>query len=329
MTPPAKPVVTMKEIARLAGVSRQAVSAVLNNRWKEIRLSEPTRRKIEAVLQQTQFKPNSLGRALVLQKSQLIGVVVSAVNYSFFPEALQGMEDLAEQEDYGLLVMTTRDNADRQEQIIRFMLDRNVDGLLVHSLPKIHRPLQDRIRQRNMPVVYMGGDGTSFFPEARSVATDGRQIGALGIRHLMERGHRHIACVDLMDCVRQGVQALLTKSSEKVQVEFWEGLSYREAWKRWHDAPVRPTAVFFMGDDMACRFLSLAIPAGVLIPNQLAVLGVDDIPAAADALIPLTTVAQPRYEQGLAAARLLLDLVKGKEAESIVLQPRLVVRQTT
>jgi len=324
-----KSVVTMKKVAELAGVSRQAVSAVLNNRWKEIRLSDRTRRKIEAVLEKSQFKPNSLGRALVLQKSQLIGVAVSAINYSFFPEALQGVEDLAEKKGYGLLVMTTRDQADRQEQIIRFMLDRHVDGLLLHSFVEIRPSLQARIRERNLPVVYLGRDGTAFLPESKSAGTDGRRIGVLGFQHLAQRGHRHIVGVDLMDCVREGVQAAAKDRAGTIRVEFWNELSYRDAWSRWRDSSARPSAMFFMGDDMACKFMNLAVPAGIRIPEQLAIVGVDDIPAAAEAVIPLTTIAQPKYEQGLAAAQLLFDLMEGKKRESIVFQPSLVVRNTT
>jgi len=319
----------MKRLAELAGVSRQAVSAVLNNRWKDIRLSEKTHDKIEAVIRQTQFHPSSLGRALALQRSQLIGVVTCSVNYCFFPEALQGIEDMAEEKGCGLLVMTTRNSDARQEQTLQFMLDRHVEGLLLHSFATISPAMRMRLRDGQTPVVYFAADSSALLEGSLFACTDGQTMGTLGIEHLIHRGHRHIVGVDLMECLCEGIAAAIRNSSVPIRFDCWRRLSCDDVYRRWKTMTDRPTALFFMGDDVANRFLNIALREGIRVPDELAILGTDDMPIAADAVIPLSTIAQPKYEQGHAAARMLFDLIDGKAVRSTVLSPSLIIRKTT
>lgn len=316
---------TMQRIAELAGVSRGAVSAVLNNRWRELRLTEQTRDKIEAVLKKNRFQPHSAGKALAFRRSFVIGMVVEEINFSFLPEALQGVEDFTEQRGYGLLLMTTRRKADRVEQVLNFLLARNVDGIILGPGVKISRTMQTTLAGQNIPVVFLGHSED----KTRFACVDGFQIGYLGIRHLLDRGHRRVACWNMPDWIKEGIEQGVLESQEDIQITHWPFCTYQEILDRWSSAHPRPTALFINGDEMACKVLNRAVRQGINMPEELAIMGIDDIPAAAEAVIPLTTISQPKREQGLAVAQIVFDLIEGKPGKNIILKPKLVVRETT
>jgi len=316
---------TIREIAELAGVSNAAVSAVLNNRWKQIRLTEQTRDKIAAVIKKTRFQPNTAGQALVCRRSFVMGMIVEKIHFSFLPEALEGVEDLTEQKGYGLLKMTTRKDPARQERVLNYLLARNVEGMLLGPGITIPPTFLEILAARDIPVVHMGQS-----PEGKSFAcVDGAQIGYLGMRHLLERGHRHVACWGTSPLIHQGIDRAISESGREVRIAHWLFCDPMESMDQWFDATDRPTAIFVGSDDIASRILHRAIRQGVKIPDELALVGVNDTQAAVEAAIPLTTVSQPKYEQGQAATQLLFDLMEGKPAQSVVLQPHLVVRETT
>jgi DNA-binding LacI/PurR family transcriptional regulator len=321
---------TMQHIAELAGVSRPAVSAVLNNRWKQVRIKKETRDKILNILQKTHYRPSSLGTALVRQRSMLIGVMISSVDFAFVPKALQAIEDGAESKGYGVVVMTSRTNPDRQEQILRFMQARHVDGLIFSPLQGVTPPpaLAEWVAQ-GIPAVQLFGLSVPGLPKIPSVCTDGEEVGRLGIRHLLERGHRHIVTAGgLMKCVIEGIDPIAGRRKNRIKVEHWPATTPQETFDRWQNAHPRPTALFTI-DEFACPFMSIALRHGIRIPQDLALIGIDDIPAAAQAIIPLTTVCQPKYEQGQSAVQALFDLIDGKKVHDRILQPTLIQRQTT
>ncbi len=320
----------MQHIAELAGVSRPAVSAVLNNHWKQVRLKKETRDKIMRVLQKTQYRPSSLGTALVLQRSMLIGVMFPSVDYMFVPKALQAIEDGAESKGYGVVVMTSRGNPERQEQILRFMQARHVDGLIFSPLQSVTPPpaLAAWVKQ-GIPAVQLFGLSVPGLPKIPSVCTDGGEVGRLGIQHLLDRGHRHIATAGgLMTCVIEGINPIADRQKNRIQIEHWPTISPQETLDRWQKAHPRPTALFTY-DVYACPLMNIALRNGIRIPQDLALIGIDDIPAAAEAIVPLTTVCQPKYEQGQSAIQTLFELIDGQKGQDRVLQPTLIQRQTT
>jgi LacI family transcriptional regulator len=116
---------------------------------------------------------------------------------------------------------------------------------------------------------------------------------------------------------------------ENVSVQFWPRDTQEETLRRWKHSHDKPTAIIFEEDKAAIEFENIAVQTGVNIPKDVSVLGIDNIPEAATAVVPLTTVEQPQYEQGLAATRVLFDMIRGKEPQHVVLQPKLVVRKST
>jgi LacI family transcriptional regulator len=327
-----KTVMTVQKVAEMAGVSRAAVSAVLNNRWGTVRLNEQTRKKIETILQEIRFKPNSAGKALVSGRSLMIGMAVTGVDASFVPTILHAVEDFTEKKGYGLLLMSTREDPLREDQILEFMLARNVDGIIMRPISHLSKKVKKLLSDRKVPFVYLSPPPPDGIPGAGSVYANGTQIGYLGLHHLLERGHRHIACLRMMDSVKDGID-LAASEFGGTRIDHWPipdppfaGLAIVEHWKK---ARPRPTALFVPGDDLACLIINAAIQQGIRIPQDLALVGIDDLPIAAEALIPLTTISQPKYEYGQAAVRILFNMIEGKPGETVVLQPSLVIRRTT
>ncbi len=324
---------TMREIAALAGVSRTAVSAVLNNKRGTIRLNEETRRKIEAVLRKTRYRANTVGKALALGRSLVIGVVVQEIDLSFTPQALQAIEDFTEKRGYGVLLMTTRHDPARKDQILEFMLERRVDGIIYGDWSGMSEKIRNPLIEKNIPLAYLFQHPENPLPRSGFVCVDGAQVGYLAVRHLLEQGHRHILCVGMSESIQEGIRRAVSEVSGRKNIEHWawqtpapEG---RDPFEHWLRTSPRPTAMFVFGDEYACQIINLAIREGIKIPGDLAIVGVDDIPAAAQAVVPLTTIGQPKYEQGLAAVQILFDMIEGKPPQNLVLQPKLIKRQTT
>jgi LacI family transcriptional regulator len=325
-------ITTMQDIAKLAGVSRTAVSAVINN-MKTIHIKPETRQKIEKVLRETNFKPNPLGKSLATGKSFMIGMTTGEIATSFVPQRIEGIEDFLEERGYGLLLRTSRYEEEREIRDLEYMLERRVDGLIIDSQILMTARIREELMHRKIPTVYLSHRPSSPLPGTSFVCVNGSQSGYLGIRHLRERGYRHIACAGMTDWIKEGIFQAEKEFPKTKALEFWpwekgENIS-EHTFDRWWKASPRPEALFINGDEFALRVMTLSLRRGIRIPEDLAILGLDDIPMAAEALIPLSTIAQPKYEQGRGACQLLFDMMNGKPANEIIYQPQLIHREST
>jgi DNA-binding LacI/PurR family transcriptional regulator len=272
---------------------------------------------------------------LVVGKSFLIGVVVGNASNSFVPQAIQGIEDVAAEKGYGTLLMTSRDDSEREHGILQFMRQRNVDGVMISPMGAGNdSETRQLLRAMGVPVLYLFCQPSSLNRDDRFVCVDSEKVSFLAIEHLVQRGHRHIACFGLSWHYPQGVAKAVKASGERVKIETWSCDPKKdvadEVLTRWCAMKNRPTALFVAaGDELACDILHLAIRKGIKVPQDLAIVGVDDIPLAAKAVVPLTTVCQPKYEQGVCAAQTLFNLIEGQSVQSCALNPELIVRQST
>jgi len=243
------------------------------------------------------------------------------------------VEDFAEKRGYGVLLMTYRGDAERQRQILEFMFDRRVDGIIVGPGFETRGSAGCLLREKKMPVMYMCHRPRDPLPGSHYVCVDGVQIGYLAGRHLLRTGYQHIACMVWSDWVLKGVEQAISEHMGKMPFEYWPWESSpdqaKHIFERWLKADPRPSAILVPSDECAGQIMNRALRRGLRIPADLAIMGIDDIPVAREAIIPLTTVNQPKYEQGWSAAEVLFDLIDGKPGKDIILQPRLVQRQTT
>ncbi|AEG45644.1 LacI family DNA-binding transcriptional regulator [Isoptericola variabilis] len=329
--------VTIHDVARHAGVSAASVSNYLN--WPD-RLSNRMKRRVEASIAELGFVPSMPARQLRRQRSGIVGLSVVNASNPYFAGIATAVEKVAA--DAGLAVVTgsSHESAAQQEQFLTLFEQLRFDGVVVAPSDDELEPLRRR-RERGTPVVLVDHDD----PERRlsSVSIDHREGGRLAVRHLLAAGRRRLLFAAGPEGVRQvqsridgchdvvaavpGVVLEVVRSAD-LDLEVGQDVGH---WVAGLPADRRPDAVFAGNDLHAIGIVNALTRAGVRVPDDVAVVGYDDIPFAAMAAVPLTTVRQPIAQIGAAAARLLLDEIAepGREPRDVVFPPELVVRAST
>jgi LacI family transcriptional regulator len=328
----------MKDVASLAGVAVGTVSNVLNHPD----LVRPlTRARVEAAMEELGFIPNGSARQLRAGRSRCLGLVVLDVTNPFFTEVARGVEDYAQAAGYAVILCNSDEAHDKERRYLRVLEEQRVRGILITPVHG-RSPELRRIRDRGTPVVLLDRPGS---PGQCSVAVDDRRGGEIAVSYLLGLGHRSIALVNGPTAIRQCAdrrwgayravehagldpEAVLTE----VTVPAMNPRGGAAAAEDLLRAARRATAVFCANDMLALGLLRGLSQAGVSAPGDLAVVGYDDIEFAADAAVPLTSVRQPKYQLGRAAAELLLDeadRAAEHEHRRIVFTPELVVRASS
>jgi len=330
---------SVKDVAALAGVSLGTVSNVLN---RPDRVSEPTRKRVYDAMAELGFVRNESARQLRAGQSRTIAFVVLDAANPFFTDVALGVEDVAEAADFSLFLCNSHQEPVREASYLVRLEQQRVQGVLITPVdPDDHR--LDELPSRGTPLVLV--DRTRPGNTHCSVAVDDRLGGRVAIDHLVELGHRRIAFVggprrigQVRDRQEGALASIIAAGlPAEALVEVWtEALTVdegRTAGARIAGMPasVRPTAAFCANDLVALGLLQGCVGLGVRVPEDLAVVGYDDIDFAAAAAVPLTSVRQPRRELGRAAARLLLDEAANPDHEHQQLEftPELVARAST
>jgi len=329
--------VTIEEIARLADVSRSTVSRVLNNHPS---VRPQVRERVLEVMRTQDYTPNAAARSLASARSRVISVVIprSAAQIftdPFFALSLQGISEGCVESGYFLMLsMVTAEHEEGfYNQVLR---GQHFDGVLMLS-SDIDDPLLPRLRRDGIPLVLIGQH--PYLEGIVSVDVDNREGARVAVNHLIGLGHRRIAsiCGPLMmtaglgrrDGYKQALLAAGIPISAELQVEgdFTQEGGYA-AMRRLLALPSRPQAVFVASDTMALGALRAISEAGLHIPADIAVVSFDDLPTAAYASPPLTTIRQPISELGSTAVRMLVEQIEAPDPpQNLVLLPtQLVVR---
>ncbi len=327
--------VTIREVAAECGLSVSAVSQVLNG--KEIGIPQKTKEKVRAAAEKLRYCPNSAARSLVTSRSDTVGVLVPDISNAFFGEAFKEIQRRMGEEGFDVLLCSGDGTAKQEERFLRLFAARGADGLIV-------APAAETLEEKNaekfaalleeirIPYVYL--DRYPALPCAR-VSADHRAGGYAAARCLLKNGHTKIGCI-------AGPAALV---GARLRLEgFCDALA---------EAGIRPLAInapftaeggeraakalfgrgltaLFASDDLqAYGAMRAAAETGVRIPDDVSLVGYDDLQFSALANPPLTTVSQPVKDMATAAAELLLRRMRGEDAESPPLfAPRLIERQT-
>jgi LacI family transcriptional regulator len=328
----------VKDVAELAGVSVSTVSNVLNIPG---RVAVTTRQKVESAMADLGFVRNESARHLRAGRSRTVAFVASDAANPFFSEIAAGAQEVVEQQDLSLFLCNSQQDVQRQTAYLGRLEQQRVLGVLITPVadPDI---LIDSLPERGTPVVVLD-DRT---PKGRhcSVSVDDHYGGRLAGEHLAERGHSRIAFVGpegvrQVDERRAGFLAMLPAhgavSSDHFDITA-DGLTVkdgRRAAERIVAMPAedRPTAAFCANDLLAIGLIQGLTEAGLAIPDDLAVVGYDDIEFAQSAIVPLTSIASPARELGRAAARLLLEesANPGHQHQQITFTPHLVTRKSS
>jgi LacI family transcriptional regulator len=330
---------SIREVAKRAGVSLGTVSNVLNR--PEI-VAEETRERVQAVITEIGFVPNGSARQLRVGRSPHIGLVVLDVANPFFTEVARGVEDLANKEGYVVILCNSDDSLERESHYLKVLEEQRTQGILITPVQNDASYLH-RFRQRGIAVVLL--DRPSRIKDLCSVAVDDVRGGEIAAAHLLEQGHQRIAfvhgplsirqCADRKRGVLRAVKAAgLDPQSTILDIttaaqSAWEG---EQSVEQLLGSNLKPTAVFCANDLLALGLMRALIRRGLSIPGDMAMVGYDDVEFASVLSTPLTSIRQPKYELGRAAAELLLDEATHPEIHQhkhIVYQPELIVRESS
>jgi LacI family transcriptional regulator len=335
---PAQRRVTIREVANIAKVSLGTVSNVLN---KPSVVAPDTRKRVLDVIDATRFVRNTAAHQLRVGKSRTIGVVLLDIANPFFTEIVRGAEHVLREQNYVLMVCSTDESARREQRYLRVLEEHRVDGLLVSP---VDSDLESAvaIAARGIPTVLLDRDGSSR--GLCSAAVDDIRGAELAADHLFDMGHRAIALVNGPTTIRQcidrleGAKRSARRAGPRGRVSLQEIVVGALTIDRGEGAVAallatepRPSAVMCANDLLAFGVLRGLAAAGVAVPDQMAVVGYDDVVFASMLSPSLSSVRQPKYELGVAAAELLLEEVAGAthEHRAVRFEPELVVRASS
>ena len=335
--------ITIKDVAQAAGVSTQTVSRVMN---KFSYVSEETRQRVEAVVEQLGYRPSTLARSLIQQRSYTLGVVTFGLKYIGPSRTLNGVADKADELGY-MLLMKELDNFDINsiDDVIDSLLARQVDGI-IWVAPEIgnnHSWLDERLEKIPVPVLFLAMEPREGIS---SVATDNYQGAILAVQHLLECGRTKIGHISgpltwwEADERKRGWRDTLTKagldaSDQHCKEGNWSSASGEQAFIQLLEVYPDLDAVFVGNDQMALGVLREAHRKGIKIPEQLAVIGFDNLPESAYFYPSLTTISQDLQMLGEQSVQYVVEMIQARQgnqsviAQSRFIQPTLIVREST
>jgi len=329
----------IKEVARHAGVSVGTVSNVLN---RPDVVAPATRRRVLDAIDALGFVRNESARQLRAGRSRTIGLVVLDVSNPFFTDVSHGAELFVEESGSMLVLCNSGEDSSRERRHLELLEEQRVQGVLITPVDRTN-PALDNLVARGTPVVLVDRSGGRHLC---SVAVNDVLGGRLAVTHLVEQGHARIAFVGGPFSIRQvadrhhgSLTALREEGGPAAALTVVETRSLSVAEGRRAAAEIaevepdaRPTAVFCANDLLALGVLQEMTRRGLKVPDDVAIVGYDDIDFAGAAAVPLTSVRQPREDLGRAAAQLLLDEVEDPDRHrhrQVVFEPELVVRAST
>jgi DNA-binding LacI/PurR family transcriptional regulator len=336
--------ITIHDVARQAGVSTKTVSRVLNQQGE---ISSETRARVQAVIDALGYRPNILARSLVSRRSGMLGVVTWGLDHFAPSRIVVGIEQRASELGYSLfLQLMTHPTDTGAESILNTLADHRVEGI-IWDIPEVgdnHAWLEQVTLDNLPPIVFITARARSGMD---TVSVDNRRGAELAVQHLIEQGRRRIGLISgpagwwETDERRAGwrsalEQAGLEAPQNHITAAAWTVESGDKALQRLLEQDQLIDGVFASSDDIALGALAAAARAGRYIPDNLALVGFDNIPQSAYFQPPLSTIDQPLARTGRTAVDLLLERIErrrgGSEAagaSSITLEPRLVVRAST
>ncbi|WP_410772151.1 LacI family DNA-binding transcriptional regulator [Fontibacillus sp. BL9] len=309
---------TIRDVAKQAGVSVATVSRVLNEIGY---VHEDTRKKVETAITELHYTPNEVARSLYKRKSRLIGLVLPDITNPFFPELARGAEDEMQENDFRIIFGNSDEKLKKEQEYIQTFVQNNVVGLIAST----NHPDTDTYRKLNIPVVFL--DRTA--DNRPSVYSDGREGGKMAAREIIARGSRKITVMRGPEHIRpaqdryQGAIDMLKDQGLAYNVIHTSSFSFTEAgsWaKELFEQYPGTDGVIASNDIVATAVLHEALRLGKKVPDDVQIIGFDDIPLSSLLTPSLTTIRQPAYDMGRAAARLLIQLIENEKTDQTTIQ---------
>ncbi|GMQ48548.1 substrate-binding domain-containing protein [Vibrio sp. 10N] len=327
---------TMKDIARLAGVSTSTVSHVIN---KTRFVSEEISERVNSAAKELNYAPSALARSLKMNRTRTIGMLVTTSTNPFFGEVVKGVERSCYHQNYNLILCNTEGDTERMKASIDTLLQKRVDGLILMCSTLEGEKLDIFDQYPSIPVVVMDWGPMHF--ESDKIQDNSFLGGYLATKYLIESGHTEIGCITgplnrhqaLMRY--QGYKKALAEHQIAINPEWiiesdFECDGGAKSLEALINRGTLPTSLFICNDMMAMGAMNTAHSKGIQVPNDLSIIGYDDIHIAKYMTPSLTTVHQPKYRLGKAAVETLLAKIDKTNlpADVVQLEPSLVVRDS-
>lgn len=329
---------TIKDIAAKANISYATVSRALNGKYG---VSSQTRVKVLALAEEMGYRPNAIAQGLVKQSTNTIGLVIPDITSPFYPQVALGVDDTMVRAGFNVFLCNSNWDVEREKAVINQLSRKQVDGILLSSLAVHSHEIEHHIPP-NIPLVYL-----SSYPEDTQksyVRLDNIKGADMAVSHLLSRGRRRIVFIgsrqeqhSLADRLEGYKNALwregITADDELIRLGKFQEQSGYTLIKEVLASGVEPDGVFAESDLIAMGVIQGLLDSGYRVPEDISVIGFDDIPIASHRGIQLSTIHQPKYRIGRYAAEIILDLFNVSLAERTVqrktLDPELIIRKST
>jgi len=330
--------ITIKDIAKMAEVSTATVSMVLNNKGEHI--SVQTKERILQIAREYNYVPNTMARSLVTKQTKTIGLVIPDIANPFFPEIARGAEDKANEAGYSIIFCNTDDDIEKERRYIDMLSEKMVDGIIFTASSDRNYWL-DKLHKQSIPIILLDRD-IPLDGRVGRIVVNNQQGTYEGTKYLIEKGYRNIAFINgnianetAKNRLAGFKSALQDHGLEIKNKTILEG-SFKREWgygaATWLlNQKIDFDAVVCGNDLIAIGAIKALKDAGKKIPQDVAVLGFDDIYMAKLVEPELSTISQPKYEMGYKASELLINMIEKNKAmeKPIVFDTKLVIRKST
>ncbi len=331
---------TIKDIARAANVSPTAVSMALNSRTG---VSDATRQRIQAIAREMDYQPNYFAQSLISRKSHSIGLIVTSISDPFYPELALGVEEVVIERGYSTILCNTKRSLEIERHVLDMLRSKNVDGVILATATRDDPHIQPLLDMR-FPFVLVNRVITEF-PAARKVnyvIMDSYSGAYEAGKHLYRLGHERIAIIagslqtsTGTERINGTLQALKDSGldydrSFLVECGFEREAAYQESLRLLDQNPP-PSAFFAHDDNMVLGVREAVLERGLRIPEDIALVGYDNIQTTALSGIDLTTITAKQYEMGALGAKILLDIIEDTTRNminQITLETELIIRKS-
>ncbi len=327
--------VTINDVAEHAGVSRSTVSRVLNNQHY---VAAEVRERVLNAVDVLGYQPNRAARRLRANQSDLLGLIIPDIQNMLFLSLVRAVEDLAYAREMNMILCNTDDSPDKQRSYLEIMQGQHAAGLLVVPASSKDAPMLATVREAGIPLVLIDRE---IRLDADMVLVDNANGARLAVSHLIKTKHHRIAIIAGPQTLTTGRERLrgyteaLTDAGLPIDQNlikignFKIDSGYALTYELMQSANP-PDAIFTSNNMMSLGCLRALHELNLQIPDQVALVGFDDMPWAEDLNPPLTVIAQPSYEMGQQALELLLKRISDRDApyRKMILQPRLIVRES-
>jgi len=333
--------VTIKDIARMASVSHTTVSRALNNKS---RIRNETKEKILSIAKELNYQPNFIARSLVMKRTRTLGLVITTISNPFYIELAQGIEATARELGYNIILCSTHHDLSIEKEYVEMLRRKGVDGIIFTSA-HMEDPNIIGLAEEGFPIILVNRRTYHLLVKEKVdyVGIDNILGGYLAVEHLIKLGHERIGVIggSLESSVGyerlEGSKKALKDYGLKIKEDYFlEGDFLRnsgyQGGRQFVQMVSPPSAIFAANDYMALGAYQAILEEGVKVPEQMALIGFNDIEFTSMKGVELTTIGQKKYEMGAIAVRTLVEKIEGGEVmpltREIILKPELIIRKT-